>query len=161
VASRHELTAAVWARIAPLLPARETRGTYYVDHRCVFNGMLYRHATGCTWRELADAGRIDWELWCIGGSHVRAHRVAAGARENRPQGEPADHALWRSRGGCTTKLHLVTNGHGLPLAVALSVGQAHESVHASGASARSERTPIRTRPVRSPSPRAARSTTTP
>jgi len=29
--------------------------------------------------ELAEAGRIDWELWCIDGSHVRAHRVAAGA----------------------------------------------------------------------------------
>jgi transposase len=32
-----------------------------------------------------------------------------------------------SRGGFTTKLHLVTDGTGLPLAVALSAGQAHES----------------------------------
>lgn len=45
-------------------------------------------------------------------------------------GEPADHALGRSRGGFTTKLHLVTDGAGLPLAVALSAGQAHESQHA-------------------------------
>ena len=44
-----------------------------------------------------------------------------------PPGEPADHALGRSRGGFTTKLHLVTDGSGLPLAVALSAGQAHES----------------------------------
>ena len=42
-------------------------------------------------------------------------------------GEPRDHALGRSRGGFTTKLHLVTDGTGLPLAVALSAGQAHES----------------------------------
>jgi hypothetical protein len=42
--------------------------------------------------ELVEAGRIDWELWCINGSHVRAHRVAAGARENRPPREPADRA---------------------------------------------------------------------
>jgi hypothetical protein len=64
---------------------------------------------------------------------VRAHRRAAGARGKRrparrpPPGEPADHALGRSRGGFTTKLHLVTDGTGLPLAVALSAGQAHES----------------------------------
>jgi transposase len=45
-------------------------------------------------------------------------------------GEPADHALGRSRGGFTTKLHLVTDGTGLPLAVVLSAGQAHESRHA-------------------------------
>ncbi len=50
--------------------------------------------------------------------------------ENLPAGEPADHALGRSRGGFTTKLHLVTDGAGLPLAVALSAGQAHESQHA-------------------------------
>jgi transposase len=54
--------------------------------------------------------------------------------ENRPElvrlGEPADHALGRSRGGFTTKLHLVTDGTGLPLAVALSAGQAHESRYA-------------------------------
>ena len=113
MAHRHELSAAEWARIAPLLPARETKGTYHVDHRRVLNGMPYRHATGCAWRdlperygpwstvasrqrrwtreglwdrilaalqrELVDAGRIDWELWCIDGSHVRAHRHAAGA----------------------------------------------------------------------------------
>ena len=114
MASRHEVTTAEWVgRPAPLLPARETRGTYYADHRRVLNGMPYRHATGCAWRdvpkrsgpwstvasrqrrwtreglwdrilamlqgELADTGRIDWKLWCIDGSHVRAHRHAAGA----------------------------------------------------------------------------------
>ena len=42
-------------------------------------------------------------------------------------GEPADHALGRSRGGYSTKLHLVTDGGGLPLGAALSAGQAHES----------------------------------
>ncbi len=44
MASRHELTAAEWARIAPLLPARETSATYYVDHRCVLDDMLYAMA---------------------------------------------------------------------------------------------------------------------
>lgn len=42
-------------------------------------------------------------------------------------GEPPDHALGRSRGGCGTKIHLVTDGAGLPLAVEVSPGQASES----------------------------------
>lgn len=41
--------------------------------------------------------------------------------------EPGDHALGRSRGGFGTKVHLVTDGTGLPLAVEVSPGQAHES----------------------------------
>ncbi len=36
-------------------------------------------------------------------------------------------ALGRSRGGLTTKLHLVSEGHGRPLAVTLTAGQRHES----------------------------------
>ena len=75
MAHRHELTGAEWTRIAPLLPARQTRGTYYAEHRRILAALQ---------RELAAAGRIDWAPWCIDGSHVRAHRVAAGAGENTP-----------------------------------------------------------------------------
>jgi transposase len=94
----------------------------------VLNGMLYRHATGCQWRDLPErygpwstvhsrfrrwtreglwdrilaalqreldaAGQIDWRLWCIDGSHVRAHRVAAGAG-----GKPAARRAARPRAG--------------------------------------------------------------
>ena len=42
-------------------------------------------------------------------------------------GEPADHALGRSRGGFGTKLHLLVDGRGVPLAAALTPGEAHES----------------------------------
>jgi transposase len=42
-------------------------------------------------------------------------------------GEPTDHALGRSRGGWGTKLHVVSDGNGLPLAVRVTAGQAHES----------------------------------
>jgi transposase len=41
--------------------------------------------------------------------------------------EPADHALGRSRGGFGTKLHLVVDGHGIPLSATLTAGQRHES----------------------------------
>lgn len=40
--------------------------------------------------------------------------------------EPADHALGRSRGGWGTKLSLVTDGQGLPLAASVQPGQASD-----------------------------------
>lgn len=41
--------------------------------------------------------------------------------------EPADHALGYSRGGFTTKIHLLCDGHGLPPHFHLTPGQTHES----------------------------------
>jgi transposase len=48
-------------------------------------------------------------------------------KKNSPPGEPTDHALGRSRGGFGTKVHVVTDGNGLPLAIEVTAGQAHES----------------------------------
>jgi transposase len=47
--------------------------------------------------------------------------------EKKVAGEPEDHALGRSRGGFGTKVHLVTDGNGVPLAVEVTAGQRHES----------------------------------
>jgi transposase len=79
-------------------------------------------------RDADAAGCVDWALWCVDGTSVRAHKAAAGAaRQHRNASEPTDHALGRSRGGWGTKLHVVTDGAGLPPAALLSAGQAHES----------------------------------
>jgi transposase len=81
-------------------------------------------------RRLDERGRIDHDLWCVDATSIRASRSAAGAlRGKKVAGEPADHALGRSRGGFGTKLHLIVDGRGLPLAATLSAGQAHESKH--------------------------------
>jgi transposase len=48
-------------------------------------------------------------------------------KKNRPPGEPADHALGRSRGGFGTKIHRVSDGNGLPLAAEVTAGQRHAS----------------------------------
>ena len=69
---------------------------------------------------------IDDSLWCVDGSIIRAHRCAGGSRSKEAQ-EPADHALGRSQGGFSTKVHLLTSGCGLPLAFVLTPGQTHES----------------------------------
>jgi transposase len=41
--------------------------------------------------------------------------------------EPEDHALGRSRGGFSTKIHVICDGEGSPLNVELSPGQTHET----------------------------------
>ena len=41
--------------------------------------------------------------------------------------EPTDHALGRSRGGFSTKLHLLCDAKGHPLTFRLTAGQTHES----------------------------------
>ncbi|MFB6560770.1 IS5 family transposase [Streptomyces sp. NPDC056400] len=59
---------------------------------------------------------------------VRAHQHAAGARpQGAPAGEPADHALGRSRGGPTTKIRLAAEGRCRPLAFVLTPGQAGDA----------------------------------
>jgi transposase len=63
----------------------------------------------------------------------RAHQHAAGARRHPegqvqpPVGEPADHALGRSRGGLSTKVHLASEHGRKTLATVLTAGQAHDS----------------------------------
>ena len=59
----------------------------------------------------------------IDGTIVRAHACAAGA----PQGhlaEPQDQALGRSKGGFTTKIHVMVDALGNPLDFILTGGQA-------------------------------------
>jgi transposase len=74
-------------------------------------------------------GLIDWEQWALDGTVVRAHRVAAGAAQDGCDGpdEPPDHALGRSVGGFSTKIHLLSDGNGLPLDAHLTPGQTQES----------------------------------
>jgi len=60
---------------------------------------------------------------------VGALRAPQGARSNDKISptEPPDHGIGRSRGGLTSKVHLVTDGRGLPLSVILTPGQAGDN----------------------------------
>ncbi|MET8768218.1 MULTISPECIES: IS5 family transposase [unclassified Streptomyces] len=75
------------------------------------------------------AGDIDW-LVQIDSTIVRAHQHAAatGRKGGGTGDEPDDHALGRSRGGLTTKIHLACDGKGRPLAILVTPGQRHDSV---------------------------------
>jgi hypothetical protein len=79
----------------------------------------------------ADAkGLITWQV-SVDSTVARAHQHAAGARNGgdrqrqAPGGvdiEPADHALGRSRGGLTSKLHLAVEGGQRPLSILVTPG---------------------------------------
>jgi transposase len=80
----------------------------------------------------AEAGLIDWVV-AVDSTITRAHAHAAGARRHPeqqaspPHGEPASHALGRSRGGFSTKVHLAVEARRKPLATVLTPGQAADS----------------------------------
>ncbi|MER7000682.1 IS5 family transposase [Streptomyces sp. NPDC000410] len=74
-------------------------------------------------------GRIDWS---VDSTVCRAHQHAAGAhhraaripgRRCRPSQHRSDEAVGRSRGGFTTKIHLVSDGWCRPLAILITPGQ--------------------------------------
>lgn len=54
--------------------------------------------------------------------------MCCGRRKKNDPKEPLDHALGRSKGGFTTKIHLLADGNGNPLGFHLTAGQVHDSV---------------------------------
>ena len=78
------------------------------------------------------AGLITWDV-SVDSTINRAHQHAAGARndsdrQKQPPGgvgepEPADHALGRSRGGWTTKLHLAVEQGQKPVSLLVTASQ--------------------------------------
>lgn len=89
-----------------------------------WNSVFKRFARWCklkVWTALSEYAVIDRDLQqvMIDSTVVRAHACAAGARGSSEQ----DEALGRSRGGFTTKIHVVTDGLGNPLDFVVTGGQ--------------------------------------
>jgi transposase len=78
------------------------------------------------------AGLITWDV-SVDSTSARAHQHAAGARRRAdqqaepPGPEPTDHALGRSRGGLTTKIHLACEQGQKPLSIVLTAGHRGDS----------------------------------
>ena len=65
------------------------------------NGMFDR-ILGRLQMKLDESGKIDWELFCVDGSSVRAHRAAAGAKKGGLRKRPRTSrktTLWGVRAG--------------------------------------------------------------
>nr|WP_197031956.1 IS5 family transposase [Hymenobacter swuensis] len=143
---RYELKDADWARLAPLLPGKVgDAGRSAADNRLFVNAVLWIARSGAPWRDLperfgpwnsvyrrfrrwAQTGvwqrvfeavqdpDLDWAM--LDSTSVRAHQHAAGQKKAAPR-----EALGRSRGGFTSKLHVVVDALGNPLRLALTPGQ--------------------------------------
>ncbi|MFF8968891.1 IS5 family transposase [Streptomyces sp. NPDC014995] len=105
-------------------------GSFQTAHK-----RLIRWAVDGTWEMIlaavlaaADADDdIDWTV-SVDSTVVRAHQHAAGAlKTGRPTPASADHALGRSRGGLSTKVHLAADGRARPLAFTVTAGQAGDA----------------------------------
>ncbi|NWB89453.1 IS5 family transposase [Pseudomonas gingeri] len=79
--------------------------------------------------KLNEQGLIDLDTWMIDSTAVKATRASSGAGKKGGE-EPEDHALGRSRGGLTTKIHMLCDSNGVPLCFKLSGGQASDIAYA-------------------------------
>ncbi|MFJ8667358.1 IS5 family transposase [Streptomyces sp. NPDC093600] len=103
--------------------------TVYTRFRCYALDGVFTDALQHLQAQADTVGYIDW-LVQIDSTVVRAHQhAAATGRKGAPLAdEPDDHALGRSRGGLTTKIHLACDSKGRPLAVLVTPGQRHDSI---------------------------------
>jgi transposase len=155
VSSRYELSDVQWERIKDTLPGRlEHVGRTAADNRQFVKGVLWVLRSGARWHDLpprygkyksVHARFMRWarsgiwerlfadlvkdkknECLMLDSTIVRAHQQAAGPQK----GGSADPALGRSRGGLSTKIHLLTDEEGLPLDFRITPGQAAEQPQA-------------------------------
>src|SRR5215470_7101642 len=118
MAKRYELNDRQWARIAGMLPGKKSDpGRTAKDNRLFVNGVLWVLRSGTPEERVRDA-RCHPRQGPPAGSHRQGRRQKGGAE---------DEALGRSRGGLTTKIHLLADALGRPLRFLLTGGQVHES----------------------------------
>ena len=145
---RYELSDKEWSIIRAMLPTKP-RGVPRVDDRRVLNGIFWVLRSGAPWRDLpaiygprttcynrfvrwrragiwdsimqALTDAQDAAVQMIDTSMVRVHQHAACIADSGNQ------AVGRSRGGLTSKLHVVVDGKGLPLRLGITAGQAHDN----------------------------------
>ncbi|MEV6357295.1 IS5 family transposase [Streptomyces hydrogenans] len=130
---RRTLEAIVWKyrTDSPWRDLPDELGSFQTAHK-----RLLRWGVDGTWERIlaallaaADgADDIGWTV-SVDSTVCRAHQHAAGARKKGApfRAEPEDHALERSRGGLSTKVHLVSDGHARLLALRVSAGQAGDA----------------------------------
>jgi transposase len=151
---RYELSEAQWRRIEDLLPGKPgDPGRTAEDNRLFVNGVLWVLRSGAHWHDLPErygkwkSVHTRFARWAKSGvwervfnvltkdrkneylmldtTLVRAHQQAAtGKRGDQNQ------ALGRSRGGLTSKIHMLADALGRPLRLILTGGQVHDIVTA-------------------------------
>ena len=145
--ARFDLTDFEWSIIEPLLP-NKVRGVARVDDRRVLNGIFWRLRTGAPWADIPSrygphttcvnrfnrwrrAGVWDRLLDAVSKAYdgdiqmIDSSSIPSAWRK-RPKKDGRSRCMGRSRGGLTTKIHALVDAEGLPIALKLSEGQAHD-----------------------------------
>jgi transposase len=147
---RYALRDDQWDRIKDILPGREGHvGGTAADNRLFVEAVLFRFRAGIPWRDLPErfgAWKIVYQRfnrWAKSGVFERVskllasdhdneymmidatHRARSPAWRRRPKKDGAQ-AIGRSRGGLTTKIHVLVDALGNPVEVMLSPGQDHD-----------------------------------
>ncbi|MFI1183353.1 IS5 family transposase [Streptomyces sp. NPDC020799] len=171
----------LWELVAPLLPSFSSRpqggGTAPLDERTVFTTVVYVLTGGCAWRHLPETSGVSpatahrrFTAWTRAGLWRRLHRAvldelgarggldwtsaivdAASVRGKKGGSLTGPDPVGRGKKG--SKLHVPSEAQGIPLAVAVSGANMHDSLALKplirGIPAiRSRRGPRRRRPVR-------------
>ena len=141
------LTDDLWNR---LLSGLKKTNAYQTDNlRVTLEGILWRFRTGAPWRDLPE-GFGPWKtvfnrfnswsksgVWCklfevirgnlddewnfVDGTYVKAHQHASGGI-----GPICEKTIGRSKGGNTTKIHMLTDAHGNPAFFEITAGNIHD-----------------------------------
>ena len=150
---RHEITDDHRERIKDFLPGQAgDPGVTAKDNRLFVNAVLWIAKTGAPWRDLPERfgpwGSVwkrfdrwgaqgvwkrvfealqdpDLEGMILDSTVVRAHQHAAGKK-----GGQGGEALGRSRGGSSTKIHILVDALGNPVEFLLTAGQAADVAQA-------------------------------
>ena len=149
---RHGLRDDQFARIEKLLPGRSGYVGRSSDrgNQLFVEAVIWKFRTGVPWRDMPErfgawknlhtrfsrwavkgvweslfkalADDPDNEYAMIDATIVRAHQHSAGARKIKG----VNQAIGRSRGGLSTKIHMIVDALGNPLAFSLTEGQVHD-----------------------------------
>ena len=141
------LTDSLWNR---LLTAINKTNAYQTENlRMTVEGILWRFRTGAPWRDLPNEfgpwktvfnrfntwsksgvwqqlferirGELDNEWNFMDGTYIKVHQHASGGIEPKD-----DITIGRSKGGNTTKVHMLTDAHGNPATFEITAGNIHD-----------------------------------
>jgi transposase len=135
---RYELSEGQWERVKDLLPGKVgDPGRSGRDNRQFVNGVLWVLRSGARWHDLPErygkwkSVHTRFSRWAKAGVWERVFEALIQDRDNkhrmlarpwfaptsrrRPEKEGQNQALGRSRGGLTTKIHMLADALGRPL----------------------------------------------
>ena len=147
----HQLRDDQWDLIKNELPGRAgSVGVTAADNRRFVDAVIHRYRTGTPWRDLPESfgdwnnTHRRWSRWAKSGvwvsvlallttdadneyAMIRQHdRASPSTQRRRPKKVAENQAIGKSKGGLSTKIHVLVDALGNPLKIILTAGQVHD-----------------------------------